>query len=45
MREVNLIDLVAGFEQHEPLRQLKGDEMRKQPIEMITGQRSEKLVV
>jgi hypothetical protein len=39
MREVNVIDLVAGFEHHQPLRQLHGREVRKQAIEVIAGQR------
>jgi hypothetical protein len=45
MREVNLIDLVARFEHHQPLRQLHGREVRQQPIEVIARQRGEELIV
>ena len=45
MREVNLIDLVAGFEQHQALRQIRCRQMREQPIELIAGQRGEQFVI
>ena len=45
MREVDLVDLVAGLNQHVALRQGDRCEMRQQPIEMIARKGGEQLVV
>jgi hypothetical protein len=45
MREVNLIDLVAGLGQHRALLQRDGRQVWKQAVEMIARQRSEQFIV
>src|SRR5260370_38814770 len=45
MREIDLIDLVAGFGQHISLRQGNRRKMRKQPVEVVARQRCEQFVV
>ena len=45
MREVHLIDFVAGFVQHDALLQGYRRQIRKQPVEVVTRQRGEQLVV
>ena len=45
MREVDLVDLVAGLSQHSALQQVDGREMRKQAIEMIARKGGQQLVV
>jgi hypothetical protein len=45
MREVDLVDLIAGFTQDGILLQVDCREMRKQAIELIARKRGKQLVV
>ena len=45
MGEVDLVDLVAGLEQHLALLQGHRRQMRRQPVEVIARQRSKQLVI
>jgi len=45
MREVDLVDLVAGLQQHHALLQGERGEVRQQPVEITARQGGEQLVV
>ena len=45
MRKIDLVDLIAGFNQHHALGQGERHEMWLQPIEMISGKRGQQLII